>query len=171
MTNIVSYIFPDTVDTADGSIDFSHSARTALQSVPLISPAALSILSAAPPTASVNLVSMLLFDPVPDVPEFLPAAADTVLPGSADETVLLLVVTDAEAAEVPVPSEDPFCVIIVCMQVPAIYRSPSFQLRRIETGHLRERSSGKIGARLHRSRRSEEHTSELQSPDHLVCRL
>src|SRR5258708_22119009 len=27
------------------------------------------------------------------------------------------------------------------------------------------------GIRLRRPRRSEEHTSELQSPDHLVCRL
>src|SRR5258708_24789796 len=27
------------------------------------------------------------------------------------------------------------------------------------------------GARQDRARRSEEHTSELQSPDHLVCRL
>src|SRR5258708_15902392 len=28
-----------------------------------------------------------------------------------------------------------------------------------------------IGAQLHEKYRSEEHTSELQSPDHLVCRL
>src|SRR5438552_14874421 len=28
-----------------------------------------------------------------------------------------------------------------------------------------------VAARLHHEHRSEEHTSELQSPDHLVCRL
>src|SRR5258708_30748499 len=40
------------------------------------------------------------------------------------------------------------------------------------------RASGRLGAvaalgtrRAERHRRSEEHTSELQSPDHLVCRL
>src|SRR5258708_16570196 len=31
--------------------------------------------------------------------------------------------------------------------------------------------SGKCGQDSRRRRRSEEHTSELQSPDHLVCRL
>src|SRR5438552_12059815 len=35
-----------------------------------------------------------------------------------------------------------------------------------------ESDTARCGPRLHRrSRRSEEHTSELQSPDHLVCRL
>src|SRR5258708_21150916 len=29
----------------------------------------------------------------------------------------------------------------------------------------------RIARQRHRARRSEEHTSELQSPDHLVCRL
>src|SRR5258708_18280113 len=33
------------------------------------------------------------------------------------------------------------------------------------------RLSGRRGPRVRSSRRSEEHTSELQSPDHLVCRL
>src|SRR5258708_9580230 len=32
------------------------------------------------------------------------------------------------------------------------------------------RPSGRVGQRI-RTHRSEEHTSELQSPDHLVCRL
>src|SRR5258708_38391518 len=36
-------------------------------------------------------------------------------------------------------------------------------------GDIGERGGG--GRRAHRCRRSEEHTSELQSPDHLVCRL
>src|SRR5258708_18475330 len=34
-----------------------------------------------------------------------------------------------------------------------------------------DRRGGAHGAGLPRGRRSEEHTSELQSPDHLVCRL
>src|SRR5258708_37547337 len=43
------------------------------------------------------------------------------------------------------------------------------------TAGARRRASGHAGAlaasALARSERSEEHTSELQSPDHLVCRL
>src|SRR5258708_27723978 len=40
-------------------------------------------------------------------------------------------------------------------------------------GHLVHRSAGVAAAREQRGgmARSEEHTSELQSPDHLVCRL
>src|SRR5258708_15120612 len=34
-----------------------------------------------------------------------------------------------------------------------------------------DRAAGKAGQRLRMAERSEEHTSELQSPDHLVCRL
>src|SRR5438552_8641135 len=37
----------------------------------------------------------------------------------------------------------------------------------LEQGHRLARGTGKIPA----APRSEEHTSELQSPDHLVCRL
>src|SRR5258708_13163067 len=38
---------------------------------------------------------------------------------------------------------------------------------------LRRHPAGRAGGReeIHSGRRSEEHTSELQSPDHLVCRL
>src|SRR5207244_8443456 len=36
---------------------------------------------------------------------------------------------------------------------------------------LQERCQTDIRQRVHRWTRSEEHTSELQSPDHLVCRL
>src|SRR5438552_8173486 len=37
--------------------------------------------------------------------------------------------------------------------------------------HTRKRVPGHRSDRARRRRRSEEHTSELQSPDHLVCRL
>src|SRR5574344_2768194 len=39
------------------------------------------------------------------------------------------------------------------------------------SGHLRINRNGVIGPIIHVIHRSEEHTSELQSPDHLVCRL
>src|SRR5258708_29429051 len=38
-------------------------------------------------------------------------------------------------------------------------------------GAGRARAAGRIGAQRAEADRSEEHTSELQSPDHLVCRL
>src|SRR5947208_9395361 len=41
------------------------------------------------------------------------------------------------------------------------------QVRRVEA----ERAQAVAEAELFHARRSEEHTSELQSPDHLVCRL
>src|SRR5258708_23535934 len=37
--------------------------------------------------------------------------------------------------------------------------------------HVHRRQGGDIEFKEHRCLRSEEHTSELQSPDHLVCRL
>src|SRR5258708_16226897 len=40
-----------------------------------------------------------------------------------------------------------------------------------EDDDLEPRSLPQAGRDLGRARRSEEHTSELQSPDHLVCRL
>src|SRR5207244_11601929 len=44
--------------------------------------------------------------------------------------------------------------------------------RALDRAHPRRlRSRGRAGRGCARSRRSEEHTSELQSPDHLVCRL
>src|SRR5258708_18228385 len=46
-----------------------------------------------------------------------------------------------------------------------LFRSPAQIDEGAEVAH---RGDGPLGARL---RRSEEHTSELQSPDHLVCRL
>src|SRR5207244_11081001 len=42
---------------------------------------------------------------------------------------------------------------------------------RRETRRPCQRPNAKIGSETRRLRRSEEHTSELQSPDHLVCRL
>src|SRR5258708_16520302 len=42
-------------------------------------------------------------------------------------------------------------------------------LRRREVDEIRAQLSGQKEGRVRR--RSEEHTSELQSPDHLVCRL
>src|SRR5258708_20169890 len=55
-----------------------------------------------------------------------------------------------------------------------LFRSPSAWL--VAFRHLIRRSNNQKGAPLNcRTRlflsRSEEHTSELQSPDHLVCRL
>src|SRR4051794_41412554 len=45
-------------------------------------------------------------------------------------------------------------------------------LRRLHRGRRRRpRDRPREGAPFHRRRRSEEHTSELQSPVHLVCRL
>src|SRR5258708_29426984 len=50
--------------------------------------------------------------------------------------------------------------------------SANFTARRMRIGSSRKRMSGSPIVRTRRaSRRSEEHTSELQSPDHLVCRL
>src|SRR5258708_28410589 len=43
---------------------------------------------------------------------------------------------------------------------------PSYQVRRSFGS-----TTGLTAARAKSARRSEEHTSELQSPDHLVCRL
>src|SRR5258708_28683596 len=48
-------------------------------------------------------------------------------------------------------------------------RSGSFQVR-IESHGCGERRTPRIHPRMAQER-SEEHTSELQSPDHLVCRL
>src|SRR5258708_14905448 len=39
------------------------------------------------------------------------------------------------------------------------------------SGHTRRRPLPSVRPHLSLARRSEEHTSELQSPDHLVCRL
>src|SRR5437867_4904126 len=44
------------------------------------------------------------------------------------------------------------------------------EAQRVELGHLVEQSRA-LGAELSAGRRSEEHTSELQSPYDLVCRL
>src|SRR5258708_28114086 len=44
-------------------------------------------------------------------------------------------------------------------------------LLRHEGGHLQEVGLTVLGVRVPGLERSEEHTSELQSPDHLVCRL
>src|SRR5438552_14861600 len=63
-----------------------------------------------------------------------------------------------------------------------LFRSLALEARVIDDtsvvlrGHRTEvlcviRSAGKAECRFVRERRSEEHTSELQSPDHLVCRL
>src|SRR5438552_8985088 len=54
-----------------------------------------------------------------------------------------------------------------------LFRSPAFAITRWR-GHRAGRPGGSRGVRpspLGHDRRSEEHTSELQSPDHLVCRL
>src|SRR5258708_23159475 len=48
-----------------------------------------------------------------------------------------------------------------------LFRSPSCDKR----GPLATPRTGRQATRLASARRSEEHTSELQSPDHLVCRL
>src|SRR2546425_8090160 len=40
-----------------------------------------------------------------------------------------------------------------------------------EVHHMRSSSGTRVGFALHKSRRSEEHTSELQSLAYLVCRL
>src|SRR5258708_28106043 len=46
-----------------------------------------------------------------------------------------------------------------------------FAVRVDELADLEHRRQALVGPPLGRPRRSEEHTSELQSPDHLVCRL
>src|SRR5258708_18950693 len=43
--------------------------------------------------------------------------------------------------------------------------------RRGRTGRFVDEAQRRDSARRHAAVRSEEHTSELQSPDHLVCRL
>src|SRR5258708_31811810 len=43
--------------------------------------------------------------------------------------------------------------------------------RLTKTAHQRKHLAGARNPRIHQLLRSEEHTSELQSPDHLVCRL
>src|SRR5947208_4829479 len=53
-----------------------------------------------------------------------------------------------------------------------LFRSPARPL--CDRGRARARSSGRARGAARRAppdERSEEHTSELQSPDHLVCRL
>src|SRR5258708_8752532 len=59
-----------------------------------------------------------------------------------------------------------------------LFRSQGLRLRPCEQpvllGHLRQQELGLDGfqdVRVLGFHRSEEHTSELQSPDHLVCRL
>src|SRR5258708_25690168 len=55
-----------------------------------------------------------------------------------------------------------------------LFRSVELELPPVETGVPERLSLEQIQALLVaavRERRSEEHTSELQSPDHLVCRL
>src|SRR5258708_32088550 len=49
--------------------------------------------------------------------------------------------------------------------------SRALAIRLKNTRSIRERMSGNAIDPGTSSRRSEEHTSELQSPDHLVCRL
>src|SRR5258708_12968067 len=49
-----------------------------------------------------------------------------------------------------------------------LFRSASMASRRRSTRSVRQSLVSSMAARV---RRSEEHTSELQSPDHLVCRL
>src|SRR5258708_17198912 len=46
-----------------------------------------------------------------------------------------------------------------------------FRSRRHACGHTHGHAQLTDGGRQQRDSRSEEHTSELQSPDHLVCRL
>src|SRR5258708_16890015 len=48
--------------------------------------------------------------------------------------------------------------------------APGTRLACSGRGALRA-STGRAGGAVGRAERSEEHTSELQSPDHLVCRL
>src|SRR5258708_28812220 len=43
--------------------------------------------------------------------------------------------------------------------------------RRDEVRFTQNRAQARVGFCVKRTSRSEEHTSELQSPDHLVCRL
>src|SRR5947208_17175882 len=50
-------------------------------------------------------------------------------------------------------------------------RSRAARLRRRWRKRLHSRQPKQTGDQHHCARRSEEHTSELQSPDHLVCRL
>src|SRR5258708_18948230 len=52
-----------------------------------------------------------------------------------------------------------------------LFRSPSYSRIRPPGRFGSLRMAAAISARTLRERRSEEHTSELQSPDHLVCRL
>src|SRR5258708_25990412 len=52
---------------------------------------------------------------------------------------------------------------------PAVSAERIVRPRRRQSAAVDEQFSGR--RRLPSSRRSEEHTSELQSPDHLVCRL
>src|SRR5207244_10106799 len=58
-------------------------------------------------------------------------------------------------------------------RAPRAFSSGSLCRRRWRTSHPKRAISGaSISSRtVRRASRSEEHTSELQSPDHLVCRL
>src|SRR5256885_12292820 len=55
---------------------------------------------------------------------------------------------------------------LIGAQLPGAHQNPDIARRRDATGHRHH--AGEPGGRL---RRSEEHTSELQSPCNLVCRL
>src|SRR5207244_10476629 len=66
---------------------------------------------------------------------------------------------------------DPGCGFCVCRRGAARERiNLAAVSRRKGRGHARD-SSKRVRAETAAHRRSEEHTSELQSPDHLVCRL
>src|SRR5258708_21346287 len=69
------------------------------------------------------------------------------------------------AANVIVPIDVPFCLIVKTADaVAAVPEEHSEPIRLI--GRVKTLATGK-----RKTSRSEEHTSELQSPDHLVCRL
>src|SRR5258708_31543878 len=52
-----------------------------------------------------------------------------------------------------------------------LFRSPASRTGAPSVDTARPSSDPDLRARSANNRRSEEHTSELQSPDHLVCRL
>src|SRR5258708_25262752 len=59
--------------------------------------------------------------------------------------------------------------ILTISLAPSIHSNSTSARTLLSTCHLANRPIA--GMDLPRDRRSEEHTSELQSPDHLVCRL
>src|SRR5258708_18121873 len=63
----------------------------------------------------------------------------------------------------------PYTTLFRSLFVPTLKKSNARGFARIRSGHFSRRNPHRQKRRL--ERRSEEHTSELQSPDHLVCRL